>query len=59
MFKISHTEPSLYNYITYWAHMEEMKWFSSGFLGVLAAKSVGFGLIWLESDRPSDSAMRA
>jgi hypothetical protein len=29
---------------THWIHMEEMKWSSSGLLGVLAANSLGFGL---------------
>jgi hypothetical protein len=39
MSKISHAEPSHYGNITPWTHMEEMKWSSSGFLGVLAANN--------------------
>jgi hypothetical protein len=37
MSKISHKEPFQHYNITHWTHMEEMKWFSSGFLGVLTA----------------------
>ena len=43
--KISHTEPSQHCNITHWIHMEEMKWFSSAMLGVLAASNLGFGLV--------------
>jgi hypothetical protein len=45
MSKISHTEPSQHCHITYWTHLEEMKWFSSAMLlGELAANDLGFGL---------------
>ena len=43
MSKIRHAEPSYHGNITHWTHMEEMKWSSSGFLGVQAANSLGFG----------------
>ena len=43
MSKISLTQPSLHGNITHWTHMEEMKWSSSGFLGVLSASNLGFG----------------
>ena len=43
MSKISHTEPSQQSKIFHWTHMEEMKWFSSAMLGVLAARNLGFG----------------
>ena len=42
--KISHTEPPQHCDITHWTHVEEMKWFSSAMLGVLAANNLGFGL---------------
>ena len=48
MSKISLTEPSQHGNITHWTHMEEMKWSSSGFLGVLAANNLGFGLALAE-----------
>ena len=44
MSKISLGEPSQHGNITHWTHMEDMKWSSSGLLGVLAANSLGFGL---------------
>ena len=44
MSKISPTQPSLHGNTTHWTHMEEMKWSSSGFLGVLSASNLGFGL---------------
>jgi hypothetical protein len=44
MSKISHTEPSQQSKIFHWTHMEEMKWFSSAMLGVLAANNLGIGL---------------
>ena len=47
MTKISHTEPSQHCNITHWTHMEEMKWFSSAMLDVLAANVLGFGLALL------------
>jgi hypothetical protein len=37
---ISQTEPSQHCNITHWTHMEEMKWFSSAMLGVLAANNL-------------------
>jgi hypothetical protein len=43
MTQISHTEPSQHFNITHWTHVEEMKWFSSALLGVLAANNLGFG----------------
>jgi hypothetical protein len=46
--KISHTEPSWHGNITHWTHMKEMKWPSSGFLGVLAVNNLGFGLALAE-----------
>jgi hypothetical protein len=50
MSKISQTEPPQHCNTTYWIHMEEMKWFSSAMLGVLAANNLGFAwLSWLES----------
>ena len=48
MSKMSHAVPSQHCNITHWTHMEEMKWFSSGFLGVLAANNLGFGLALAE-----------
>jgi hypothetical protein len=47
MFKISHTEPSYHGNITHWTHMEEMKRSSSGFLAVLVANNLNFGLLAL------------
>jgi hypothetical protein len=41
--KISHSGSSPHCNITHWIHMEEMKWFSSAMLGVLAVNFVGFG----------------
>ena len=49
MSKISHTEPSQHCNIIHWTHMEDMKWFSSALLGVLAANSLGFGLALAET----------
>jgi hypothetical protein len=46
--KISHTEPSQHCIILHWTHMEEMKWFSSAMLGVVAANYLGFGLALAE-----------
>jgi hypothetical protein len=40
MSNISQTEPSQHCNITHWTHMEEMKWFSSAMLGVLAANNL-------------------
>ena len=48
MSKISHTEFSQQCNITHWTHMEEMKWFSSALLGVLAARNLGFGMALAE-----------
>ena len=48
MSKISHTEPSQHCNISHWIHMEEMKWFSSAMLGVLAANNLGIGLVLAE-----------
>ena len=48
MSNISHTQPSYHDNITHWTHMDEMKWSSSGFLGVLAANNLGFGLALAE-----------
>ena len=49
--------------ITHWTHMEEMKRSSSGFLAVLAANNLGFGLLALAEIYAkllaSDSAKRA
>ena len=44
MSKISHTQPSHHDNITHWTHMDEKKWSSSGFLSLLAASNLGFGL---------------
>ena len=46
MSKISLTQPLQHGNITHWTHMEELKWSSSSFLGVLvlAANNLGFGL---------------
>ena len=44
MSKINLGEPSQHGNITHWTHMEDMKWSSSGLLGVLAANNIGFGL---------------
>jgi hypothetical protein len=49
MSKISHTEPSQHSNITHWTHMEEMIWFRSAMLGVLALNNLGFALLCLES----------
>jgi hypothetical protein len=43
MSKISNTQPSYHRNISQWTHMDEMKWSSSGVLGVLAAINLGFG----------------
>ena len=40
-------KPSQHCNITHWTHMEEMKWFSSAMLDVLAANVLGFGLALL------------
>ena len=48
MSKIGHVEPSQHDNITHWTHMEEMKWFSSALLGVLAARNHGFGMALAE-----------
>ena len=48
MSKIRHAEPSQHVNITHWTHMEGMKWSSSGFIGVLAANNLGFGLALAE-----------
>jgi hypothetical protein len=48
MSKISHTEPSQHFNITHWTHMEEIKWFGSVLLGVLAANNLGFCLALAE-----------
>jgi hypothetical protein len=37
----SHVEPSQHCDITHWTHMEEMEWFDSALLGVLAATNLG------------------
>jgi hypothetical protein len=47
MSNISQTEPSKHCNITHWTHMEEMKWFSSAMLGVLAANNLGVACAWL------------
>jgi hypothetical protein len=48
MSKISQTEPFQHCTITHWTHAEEMKWFSSATLGVLAANNLGIGLVLAE-----------
>ena len=48
MSKISHMQPSHHDNITHWTHMDEMKWSSSGFLALLAASNLGFGLALAE-----------
>jgi hypothetical protein len=50
MSNISQTEPS--QHFTHWTHMDEMKWFSSAMLGVLAANNLGFAWLWLRSAKP-------
>jgi hypothetical protein len=50
MTKISHTEPSQHYNSTHWSHMEQMKWFSSAMLGVLAVNtSMLLAWLWLKS----------
>jgi hypothetical protein len=48
MSKISHTEPFHHCNITQWTHIDEMKWFSSSMVGVLAAKNLSIGLALAE-----------
>ena len=48
MSKISHTQPSEHGNILQWTHMDEMKSSSSGFLALLAANNLGFGLALAE-----------
>jgi hypothetical protein len=43
MFKISSEEPPEHGNITHWTHIEEMRWFSSNMLSVLAVRKRGFG----------------
>ena len=49
MSKICQTAPSQHCNITHWTHMDEMKWFSSAMLPVLAANNLGFAWLWLRS----------
>ena len=48
MSKISPAVLSQHGNITHWTHMEEVKWSSSGLLGVLAANNLGFCLALAE-----------